>query len=55
MATFKQSKNDTVYRGINLYESELQIIINSLQKAKLDGSKEIIKLLARTIDEAREE
>ncbi len=55
MATKIQRKTDTVYRGINLYESELQIILDSLKKAKLEGSKEVIDYLKRTMENAEEE
>lgn len=55
MATKIQRKNDIVYRGINLFENEIQTIIASLQKAKMQGSKDIIDYLKRTMENAEEE
>lgn len=55
MATKTQRKTNTVYRGINLFENEIQTIITSLKKAKLEGSKDIIDYLQRTMENAEEE
>lgn len=55
MAAKIKRKTDTVYRDINLFENEIQIILDSLKKAKLEGSKEVIDYLKRTIENAEEE
>jgi len=55
MVIKKETKKENVYRGICLYESELNLIINSLKKAKLDGSKELSSYLSTAMTEAKEE
>lgn len=55
MATKKQTKTDIVYRGINLFEKELDIIITSLKKAKTEGVNDIIKYLTQIKQESEEE
>ena len=55
MAIKIQKSREMVYRGINLYESELILVIKSLEKSKLDGSKELVKHLTMVMESAIEE